>query len=233
MSTPLPFAIGAALSGLAGGMIAPLSGVVPAMGVQYVAKAFITVISGGSAVVAGTLVRIDLLGTLDTGMTFLTTPVFGEVSLLIGAVLLVQSLAAGHYRPFVQGLNMTGRRAVAWILFLIAAAAVIGLFPQVFELFTVINATIYASMGILTLSLALIWGYCGIISLRSDRVFWSGRLHVRGGGDQFRGFHVGDCALAIDRADLVRRSSRVFHVLGTRYGRVSRCHYAHRVPHSL
>jgi branched-subunit amino acid ABC-type transport system permease component len=168
------FAIGAALSGLAGGMIAPLSGVVPAMGAQYVAKAFITVISGGSAVVAGTLSASTVLGTLDTGMTFLTTPVFGEVSLLVGAVLLVRASAAGHYRPFVQGRNMTGRRAVAWILFLIAAAAAIGLFPQVFELFTVINATIYASMGILTLSLALIWGYCGIISFGQTAFFGLG-----------------------------------------------------------
>ena len=90
------FAIGAALSGLAGGMIAPLSGVVPAMGGQYVAKAFITVISGGSgAVVAGTLSASTVLGTLDTSMTFLTTPVFGEVSLLVGAVLLVRALPQG------------------------------------------------------------------------------------------------------------------------------------------
>jgi ABC-type branched-subunit amino acid transport system permease subunit len=69
---------------------------------------------------------------------------------------------------------MTGRRAVAWILFLIAAAAAIGLFPQFFELFTVINATIYASMGILTLSLALIWGYCGIISFGQTAFFGLG-----------------------------------------------------------
>jgi branched-subunit amino acid ABC-type transport system permease component len=91
----ITFTIGAALSGLAGGMIAPLSGVLPAMGVQYVAKAFITVISGGSAVVTGTLSASTLLGTLDTGTTFLTTPVFGEVSLLIGAVLLVRAMPQG------------------------------------------------------------------------------------------------------------------------------------------
>jgi branched-subunit amino acid ABC-type transport system permease component len=91
----ITFTIGAALSGLAGGMIAPLSGVLPSMGVQYVAKAFITVISGGTAVVAGTLSASTLLGTLDTGTTFLTTPVFGEVSLLIGAVLLVRAMPQG------------------------------------------------------------------------------------------------------------------------------------------
>jgi ABC-type branched-subunit amino acid transport system permease subunit len=69
---------------------------------------------------------------------------------------------------------MTRRNAVVWILFLIGASAVIGLFPQFFELFSVINATIYASMGILTLSLALIWGYCGIISFGQTAFFGLG-----------------------------------------------------------
>ena len=44
----MTFAVGAALSGLAGGLMAPLSGVVPTMGTAYIAKAFITVITGGS-----------------------------------------------------------------------------------------------------------------------------------------------------------------------------------------
>ncbi len=43
------FAIGAALSGLAGGLLAPLTGVVPTMGGAFIAKAFITVIGGGPA----------------------------------------------------------------------------------------------------------------------------------------------------------------------------------------
>jgi len=99
----ITFAIGAALSGLAGGMIAPLSGVVPSMGAQYVARAFITVISGGSAVVAGTLSASTLLGSLDTGATFLTRPVFGEVTLLIGAVLLVRALPQGITGSLFKG----------------------------------------------------------------------------------------------------------------------------------
>lgn len=89
------FATGAALSGLAGGVIAPISGVVPAMGAQYVAKAFITVVAGGSSIVTGTLSSSALLGTLDTATTFVTTAVFGEVSLLVGAVLLVRALPQG------------------------------------------------------------------------------------------------------------------------------------------
>lgn len=69
---------------------------------------------------------------------------------------------------------MIGGRAVIIILCVTAAVAAILLFPQVFDLFTVINATIYASMGILTLSLALVWGYCGIISFGQTAFFGLG-----------------------------------------------------------
>jgi len=69
---------------------------------------------------------------------------------------------------------MISRNTVLTVVGLIVAAAVIALFPQYFELFTVINATIYASMGILTLSLALIWGYCGIISFGQTAFFGLG-----------------------------------------------------------
>ena len=70
----MTFAIGAALSGLAGGLIAPLSGVVPTMGAAYIAKAFITVITGGGAILAGTLSASGLLGTVATLGTFLPRP---------------------------------------------------------------------------------------------------------------------------------------------------------------
>ena len=51
----LTFTVGAALSGLAGGVMAPLTGLLPSIGGAYIAKAFITVITGGAAVIAGTL----------------------------------------------------------------------------------------------------------------------------------------------------------------------------------
>jgi branched-subunit amino acid ABC-type transport system permease component len=89
------FALGAALSGLAGALIAPLSGVVPTMGAAYIAKAFITVITGGTAILAGLLSAATLLGTVSTLGTFLTTPVLGEVALLVAAVILLRLLPRG------------------------------------------------------------------------------------------------------------------------------------------
>lgn len=89
------FAAGAALSGLAGALLAPLSGVVPTMGAAYISRAFITVITGGAAILAGTLSASGLLGTVSTLGTFLSTPVLGEVAMLVVAVVLLRLLPRG------------------------------------------------------------------------------------------------------------------------------------------
>ena len=96
------FTAGAALSGLAGGLIAPVSAVLPTMGSAYIAKAFITVITGGAAMLTGTLVASGLLGTVLTVFTFLTTPVFGEVALLVVAIVLLRLLPRGITGRFLR-----------------------------------------------------------------------------------------------------------------------------------
>jgi branched-subunit amino acid ABC-type transport system permease component len=89
------FAVGSALSGLAGGLLAPLTGVVPTIGAAYIAKAFITVISGGAAILSGTAIASALLGTINTLATFAFTSVLGEVALLVAAVVLLRLLPQG------------------------------------------------------------------------------------------------------------------------------------------
>jgi len=89
------FGLGAALSGLAGGILAPISGVVPVIGATYIAKAFITVISGGATVLVGTAAAATLLGSVNQIVTFVTGPVVGEVALLAAAVILLRLLPAG------------------------------------------------------------------------------------------------------------------------------------------
>src|SRR5438045_8023235 len=59
------FGIGAALSGLAGAVLAPVSGVFPTIGVAYVAKSFITVIGGGAALLSGTGCGSDLVRSIN------------------------------------------------------------------------------------------------------------------------------------------------------------------------
>jgi branched-chain amino acid transport system permease protein len=84
------FTVGAALTGLAGGLLAPLTGVIPTMGAAFVSKAFITVISGGSAIIVGTGSSAVVIGSVSQVVSFLSTPVIGEVALFLTAIILLR-----------------------------------------------------------------------------------------------------------------------------------------------
>lgn len=89
------FGIGSALTGLAGGLIAPVTGVVPSMGVNLIGPAFITVITGGASIVTGTLSASTLLGGVSQGITFTSGPVYGDAALLVAALILLRVLPQG------------------------------------------------------------------------------------------------------------------------------------------
>jgi branched-chain amino acid transport system permease protein len=89
------FTAGAALSGLAGGVMAPLTGLLPNSGSLYIAKAFITVITGGAAIISGTLSRSIIFGTVNQIVSFGSTPVIGEIAMLALAVILLRLMPQG------------------------------------------------------------------------------------------------------------------------------------------
>jgi len=89
------FAAGSALSGLAGGVLAPLLGIGPTAGALYIAKAFITVISGGASVVSGVATSASFFGIITQVVTFLSNSVVGEIALLVAAVVLLRLLPTG------------------------------------------------------------------------------------------------------------------------------------------
>jgi branched-chain amino acid transport system permease protein len=89
------FAAGAALSGLAGGVLAPLTGLLPSSGGAYIAKAFITVITGGAAVIAGTLSSAIVFGAINQLVSFAAHPVLGEIAMLVLAVILLRLMPSG------------------------------------------------------------------------------------------------------------------------------------------
>ncbi|MEM6488121.1 MAG: branched-chain amino acid ABC transporter permease [Pseudomonadota bacterium] len=89
------FGFGSAMAGLAGGLLAPIVGVLPTIGAAYVAKAFITVISGGAAILAGTGSAAVLLGGVENIVTQLTGPTMGAVALLLAAVVIIRLLPQG------------------------------------------------------------------------------------------------------------------------------------------
>jgi branched-chain amino acid transport system permease protein len=99
----ITFALGAAISGLAGGLMAPLIGLTPTSGGQFIAKSFITVISGGASVVTGTLSASTLFGLVSKGVEWLSTPVWGELALLLVAIVLLRMMPQGITGRFFKG----------------------------------------------------------------------------------------------------------------------------------
>ncbi|HEY6513995.1 MAG TPA: branched-chain amino acid ABC transporter permease [Burkholderiaceae bacterium] len=89
------FTAGAALSGLAGGVMAPLTGLLPSSGSLYIAKAFITVITGGAAIISGTLASATIFGTINQIVSFGSTPVIGEIAMLALAIILLRLMPQG------------------------------------------------------------------------------------------------------------------------------------------
>ncbi|MGP9818717.1 ABC transporter permease subunit [Salinarimonas sp. NSM] len=89
------FFAGSALTGLAGGVLAPLVGLVPTTGAGYVAEAFITVITGGASLIVGIVSSATILGVVSQAFTFATRPVVGEVALLVTALVLLRLLPQG------------------------------------------------------------------------------------------------------------------------------------------
>ena len=96
------FALGSALAGLAGGVLAPISGISPAMGAAYIARAFITVLGGGPAIITGTGLASSMFGIIDELVSFKTSPVIGDVALLVAAVLLIRVLPQGITGRFLR-----------------------------------------------------------------------------------------------------------------------------------
>jgi branched-chain amino acid transport system permease protein len=91
----ITFTVGAGLSGLAGGVLAPLTGLLPSSGGAYIAKAFITVITGGAAVISGTLASAVIFGTVNQIVSFAAHPVIGEIAMLVLAIILLRLMPSG------------------------------------------------------------------------------------------------------------------------------------------
>jgi len=96
------FSLGSALAGLAGGVLAPISGVSPGMGAAYIAKAFITVLGGGPAIITGTGLASTLFGLINELVSFQTTPVLGDVALLLAAIVIIRILPQGITGRFLR-----------------------------------------------------------------------------------------------------------------------------------
>lgn len=91
----LTFVAGGLLAGLAGGVLAPTTGISPYSGGTWIADAFITVITGGAAPVLGTLASAGILGLISSTVAFLFSSALGGVALLVAALVLLRILPTG------------------------------------------------------------------------------------------------------------------------------------------
>jgi branched-chain amino acid transport system permease protein len=84
-------ALGVGLAGLAGVLLAPISGVHPAMGAEILTAAFVVVVIGGLGSFWGVIAAAALVGVVR-GLTIYVNPSWGEASmyLLMALVLLVR-----------------------------------------------------------------------------------------------------------------------------------------------
>jgi branched-chain amino acid transport system permease protein len=84
-------ALGVGLAGLAGVLLAPISGVHPAMGAEILTAAFVVVVIGGLGSFWGVIAAALLVGVVR-GLTIYVNPSWGEASmyLLMALVLLVR-----------------------------------------------------------------------------------------------------------------------------------------------
>jgi branched-subunit amino acid ABC-type transport system permease component len=89
------FAFGSALAGLGGAVMAPLTGVVPTLGLAFIAKIFITVIVGGPVILLGTTTAGTVLGLVESLVSYASTPIYGQVAMLAFAIVLLRLLPQG------------------------------------------------------------------------------------------------------------------------------------------
>jgi branched-chain amino acid transport system permease protein len=91
----LTFALGSALAGLAGGLFAPTTTIVPYFGTNYIVEAFVTVIVGGANALVGTPISAALLGAINAALGTQYGLYIGRVGLLLTTIIIIRVLPRG------------------------------------------------------------------------------------------------------------------------------------------
>lgn len=83
-------AAGAALAGLAGAFLAPLTSAYPTMGLSFLTDSFFVVLVGGLGSLPGLIFSSSVLGGTKQIVAILVDPVWGSVALVVIALILVR-----------------------------------------------------------------------------------------------------------------------------------------------
>jgi branched-chain amino acid transport system permease protein/urea transport system permease protein len=84
------FASGAGLAALAGGLIAPITSIVPGMGVPYLIRSFFVVIAGGAGSILGVVAGSGFIGGLESLFSFVMGGAFPQAIVLALAIIPVR-----------------------------------------------------------------------------------------------------------------------------------------------
>ncbi len=104
------FALGSALAGLAGALLAPINTLDPQFGLLFLVNSFLVVILGGQGSLRGLLVAAAVLGGSLSILQFVISTVHAQIIVLVIAILLVrlrpvlaERIAARRERPVRRG----------------------------------------------------------------------------------------------------------------------------------
>lgn len=100
----ITFALGCALAGFSGAILAPIVAVSPSLGQNYVAQAFMTVVTGGPAFLLGTVAASTILGAVANIVSQIATTLWGITALFITAMILIRLLPNGLSGSFKNRL---------------------------------------------------------------------------------------------------------------------------------
>lgn len=91
----LTFAFGAALAGLAGALVVPIYSLFADMGVQFLLKAFLSILIGGFGSLGGPVAGAAIIAAGSALLPWVMQPVFATVFIVVAAVVIAKLLPKG------------------------------------------------------------------------------------------------------------------------------------------
>lgn len=168
----LTFAIGSGLAGVAGAALCLLGPVGSLLGQNYIVDTFMVVVLGGVGKLAGSIAGALLIGMSNAAIQFGTSANIAKAIVLFLVIMFLQkrpqglftirsrSLDESESTPTIEGLTFRQKNlAFAAIMMIVA------LLPLFLSPFRVSLVGKYITYAIVALSLDLIWGHTGILSL--------------------------------------------------------------------
>lgn len=168
----LTFAIGSGLAGVAGAALCLLGPVGSSLGQNYIVDTFMVVVLGGVGKLAGSIAGALLIGMSNAAIQFGTSANIAKAIVLFLVIMFLQkrpqglftirsrSLDESESTPTIEGLSFRQKNlAFAAIMMIVA------LLPLFLSPFRVSLVGKYITYAIVALSLDLIWGHTGILSL--------------------------------------------------------------------